>query len=437
MNRPPVLLLGTAALLLALGSGAWWATRRTPGAPPQEELITPFHAAPAGAGTLIEFQPSSTPLRSLRWAAALPGGAAVAQILSQSGRQQVVLFQQGEPGPVLSLPVPPEASSTFFRFADLTDAALVPGEFLILLYRGSGEAVPGLILAWDLRNQRVRWSRRAPGERIALSPDRRSLFLFGTGPVTVFDLGAKSSGTAPQPITVELPPEVKGVSSLFPTGSRSFLVAHASGLSSWRNGTWTHTPAPPSSSLGFPAGLGRLAGNTKGIWWQPEPGTLIPLGTEGTPGEAKNLKALLPETAGMDASLLHLLGEAEDGALWFGLTRPSLPPVAPAPEAALPSGEPEAGLPAPVPSPVAPAPQPTREAWEAHLKTGLDRLYRWVPGEGALRLIALPQAWTALAPPPGLPCPAGDGGLRPEAGALLCGGPERAWWLPLRALQPR
>lgn len=435
MTRP-VLALGAAALALLLGSSAWWLTRRNPGAPPQEEQATPFRVAPAGGGKLIEFQPSPAPLRSLRWTVPLAGGAAVAQILSQSGRQQVVLFQQGEPGPVLSLPVPSDISGTFFQFADLVDAALVPGELLVLLYRGPVETAPALVLAWDLRAQQIRWSRRAPGHHAALSPDRHSLFLFGPDdPVTLLDLGAKP---APQPVSVELPQEVKGVSSLLATGSRSFLAAHASGLSSWRNGVWVHVPVPPSSPLGFPAGLGRLAGHARGAWWQPEPGTLIPLGSDGAPGEAKDLKALLPEAAVLDASLLHLLGEAEDGSLWFGLSRPLLPPpVASTPEAAPASVEPGAGLPVPVLPSAVPGSHPSREAMETHLKLGLDRLYRWAPGEGALSRIALPQVWATLGPPAGLPCPAGDGGLRPEAGVLLCGEPARTWWLPLGALQPK
>jgi hypothetical protein len=64
----------------------------------------------------------------------------------------------------------------------------------------------------------------------------------------------------------------------------------------------------------------------------------------------------------------------------------------------------------------------------------LDRLYRWKPGEDRMKVVLIGEAWKRLSPPPGIPAPTGDENLRPEAGALLCGGPDRIWWLPLKAL---
>lgn len=437
MNRP-ALVMGATLLVLSLGSGgAWWLTRRTPGAPPQEEAVQPFRIGAVGAGRYIELQPPPAPLRNLRWTAPLPGGAVVAQILTQTGRQQAVLFLQGESGPAFTLPDPAEVSGTFFHFADLVDAALVPGEALVLLYRGAGDpTAPALALAWDLQTQQIRWSHRAPGERLALSPDRHSVFLYGTGTaIHILDLAGRARKTGPQVMSVDLPPALETISSLLPTGSRSFLVAHASGLSAWRNGEWTHALAPPSSPLGFPRGLGKLAGSAQSGWWQPEPGTLIPLGPHGTQGTPHNLAALLPDLENLDAALLRLLGEDPDGQLWFGLVRPALPALPPVPEPLPDSGAPEPVLAGP---PVAaPLIRPSREAWEAHLRNGLERLYCWKPGEGRMKVVTLPEAWKRLAPPPGLSYPSGEDGFRPESGALLCGGPERVWWLPLRALQPR
>ena len=133
-----------------------------------------------GAGQLIDLQPLTVPLRKIRWTSPLPGGAAVAQILSQTGRQQAVLFLNGVPGPAISLSEPAGIPATFFQFADLVDAALAPDDALVLLYRSSEEAAaPGLVLAWDLRTQQIRWSQQAPGEHLALSPDHHSVFLFG------------------------------------------------------------------------------------------------------------------------------------------------------------------------------------------------------------------------------------------------------------------
>ena len=458
MTRP-ALAVGAAALILALGSGAWWMARRTPGAPPQEESLEPFRAAAAGAGTLIDLQPPPTPLRSVRWAGPLPGGAAVAQVLSQTGRQQVVLFQQGEPGPAISVPEPPGTPNGFFSFADLVDAALAPGDALVLLYRSASDpASPALVLACDLGTRQVRWSLRAPGEHLALSPDHRSVFLFGAStPVGILDLAGRPGSSKSVSVSVDLPPGVASISSLLPLGRRAFLVAHGAGLSAWTDGAWTHAQAPAPSPLGFPGGLGRVAGDAKGGWWQPEPGVLVPLGPGGKPGPARDLKALLPENASMDANLLQLLGEEADGHLWFGLARPTLPaPVAapaPAPMPALvptpaASPLPEAAdqvPPAPAAAvPEAPAPepaagQPSRADWMAHLDKGLDRLYLWKPGEARMKVVLLPEAWKRLAAPQGIPPLAGAplGDLRPEAGFMLCGGPDRTWWLPLRALRPQ
>lgn len=428
-----IAMMGAAILTLSLGASAWWITRRTPGAPPQEEAVQPFRAGAAGAGRYIELQPPPAPLRNLRWTTPLPGGAVVAQILTQTGRQQVALFLQGEPGPAFVLPSPTGAPDTFFQFAELVDAALAPGEALVLLYRGAGDAAaPSLVLAWDLRTQQIRWFHRAPGDHLALAPDRRSVFLYGSGTaVHILDLAGPARKTGPQVTTLDLPPALETIASLLPTGSRSFLVAHASGLSAWRNGEWSHAPAPASSPLGFARGLGKLAGNGKAGWWQPEPGILIPLGPQGAQGAPRNLAALLPDAENLDAALLRLLGEDPDGQLWFGLARPALPALVPVPES-LPDSVAPAG-----PLPAAPPIQPSREAWEAHLRNGLDRLYCWKPSEDRMKVVTLPEAWKRLAPPPGLSYPDGEDGFRPESGALLCGGPERVWWLPLSALQPR
>jgi len=440
----PAAFLGVAVLTLALGGGGWWLSRRNPGTPPQEELLEPFRATASGTGQLIELQPPPVPLRGVRWTLPLPGGAAVAQILTQTGRQQVVLFLQGVPGPAFSLPRPGGVPDAFFQFADLVDAALVPDDTLVLLYRSSdGAATPGLVLAWDLHSQQIRWSHRAPGEHLALAPDRHRVFLFGPGtPVSILDLADRSGAQKAKATTVELPPDVKGGSSLLPLSSRAFLLAHDSGLSTWRNGGWSHVQAPPPSPLGFARGLGQVAGHAKAAWWQPEPGVLIPLGPDGKPGAPRDLKVLLPEAASLDASLLRLLGEEADGRLWFGLARPTLPAPSPAPGPAPgPAGTPapeasDPNLPEAAALPPPPAILPSREAWEAHLGQGLERLYCWNPGEDRMKAVSLREVWKRLTPPPGIPGPPAEGSLRPEAGALLCGGPDRVWWLPLKALQP-
>lgn len=433
-------LIGTIALVLALGGCAFWMTRRTPGAPPQDEILAPFKAQASGAGQLLELEPPPVPLRAVRWVGPLPGRAVVAQVLTQTGQQHVALFQDGKPGPVLSLPCPSNVPDNFFRFAELVDAVLIPGETVVLLYRGTNGADPALALAWDLPSGQMGWAHRAPGRHLALSPDRRSVFLFGgNGGVSILDPARQAAKAKAHTTLVELPPESGEISSLLPMGSRSFLATHRSGLSAWHHGAWTHVRAPAPSPLGFDRGLGILAGSAKTAWWQPEPGRLIPLDPDGVPGVPRNLKALLPDAAALDAELLRLLGTDPEGGLWFGLARPALPPPAPAQEVALAPPPPEAGAPAEAIGsalPAQPAP-PSREAWETHLKLGLERIYRWPPGAETMTAMTWAEAWKNLAPPPGIPRPTGDGGLRPEAGALILGVPERMWWLPLKAVQPR
>lgn len=435
MIRPKP-LLGAAALAILAGTGLFWMTRRTPGTPPSEEAAVPFRAEAVGAGSLLELQPPPVPLRAVRWVGPLPGRAAVAQILTQTGRQQAALFLEGRPAALAAFDAPAGLPQGYFPFADLVDAAVVPGREAVLLYRGPG-GESGLVLVWELDSGRIRSTLRAPGDHLALSPDGRSAFLYGgRAGVTILNL-AGGSETKVATTLVELPPEVGAVSGLLPTGPRAFHLAHPGGLSTWRNGVWTHASAPLPSLLGFPAGSGRLAGGAAGAWWQPEPGQLLPIGADGTPGEPRDLKALLPSDAALDAAMLSLLGEDADGQLWFGLSRPTLPvpapPPPPSPEAAPPDAT-SPSVPAQGPGPLDDA---VRAAWTAHLQKGLDRVYRWRPGASAMKPVGWSAVWKDLAPPPGIAPPVGDGGLRPEAGGLLLGAPDRMWWLSLGAIQPR
>jgi hypothetical protein len=433
----PLPLLGAALAAGLLLAGISWVLRRTPGTAPQEEAYIPFKAQPLGAGTLTELQPPPSPLRALRWTNPLPGGAAVAQILSQTGRQQVVLIQEGNPGPHLLLACPQGVPASFFQFAELADAAVVPGETLALLYRGLRQEESGLVMVWDLRGNRLQTWCRTQGERLALAADRRSLFLFGgAAPIGHLDLGTHRGPGPATPSQVDLPAEVKEVTGFLPLGGASFALTHPGGLALWRDGAWTHPAVPPASALGFNKGCGTVAGARGAAWWQPEPGLLLPLGADGTPGTPVDLKALLPEAAALDAPLLRLLGVDPDGQLWFDLAKPNLPP---------PIHLPAGAVQAPTESePVAAAPPPlvpaefvtfTREAMEAHLALGLDRLYRWQPKTKAMARVLWSEVWNRLGAPTDLPRPTGGADLRPEAGGLHLGAPERRWWLPLRALQ--
>lgn len=441
MAMRPASLVATLAFALVVG-GSFWLTRRNPGIPPQEEAFVPFRSAVAGAGQLLELQPPPAPLRSVRWTGPLPGGSAVAQILTQTGRQQATLIMDGRPEASATLECPPGVPEAFFRFADLSHAAVVPGRIALLLFRDANGGEMPLVLAWDLASNQASWFHRAPGHRLTLSADQGSAFLFGSDQsVTIFPL-TRGPGSGGSPITVDLPPDTGAIADLLPLGPRAFLLAHHSGLSSWLDGTWHRTARPAPSLLGFPTGLERLVRAPKGPWWQPEPGLLLPLDRQGQPGAPVDLRALLPDGSGHDAAMLQLLGATSDGQLWFALAPPTLPPAAPPPAPTL-MEDPSQAEPAP-PMAAPPAPESPasldpveREAWEAHLRKGLDRIYRWKPGSRAMQ----PMAWTALwkqaAPPPGILPPTRPADLQPEAGGLLLGTPERMWWVPLASLQPR
>ncbi len=447
-----ILLPALAFLLVTLGLGAGWFLRRGPaGPPPEGGDRPPFLVQAAGQGQLIEFQPSEIPIRSLRWSRPLPGRAAVAQVLTQSNRQQAFLFVDGHLQATLTLVRPAGIPENLFHFAELQDAAYLPGRLLLLLYRISPPGEDPLVVAWNLEKGAIQWTFRGPGSRLVLSPEARTAFLFGPGaPVQILRLTGKdgSSLAGPSPTRVDLPPGSTGFTDLLAMGQGDFLATDATGLSAWRGGTWSQTPAPTRSPLGFGANGGSLAHTGDSYWWQPEPGQLIQVGADGRPSGPQDLSTLVAGTPARDAALLHLLGADAQGALWFVPVAPDFtgsPLDASVP--GLPVPEPVVAAPATVPgSPEAPpgapaAPTPSlRETWEPYVKGGLDRLYRWKPGTPSMQGFAWASAWPRLGPPAVISMPTGDGGLVPDSGAFLLGGQEHRWWLPLASVplaQPR
>ena len=216
-----------------------------------------------GPGTLLHYADGQTPLRALRWLAPLPGGIQAVQVLTQSDRQRLVLFQNGAMIANLLVPRPTGVREGFFNFAELREAIVLPGDVAVLLYR-STDASSGempLVIAMDLATQATRWVHRAPGEHFALGRDANSGCVFLFGPTAILRLPLalqKGERIGEMPFRVglkpiELPEEIKTPSDLLPTGPWSFLLAHGGGLSSYsENRGWKHWPTPseaPSSSL--------------------------------------------------------------------------------------------------------------------------------------------------------------------------------------------
>lgn len=451
-----ILVPSLAFLLVLLGLGAGWFLRRSPaGGPPPGDERPPFLVQPAGQGQLIEFQPSEIPIRSLRWSRPLPGGAVVAQLLTQSNRQQAILFLAGHMQTILTLERPAGIPENLFHFAELQDAAYLPGRLLLLLYRVTPPGEDPLVVAWNLEMGAIQWTFRGAGSRLVLAPDAQTAFLFGPGaPVQVLRLTGKDGHplAGPSPSRIELPPGVTGFTDLLATGPAEFLATEAGGLAAWRNGAWSRIPSPVRSPLGFGTYGGCLARTGEAYWWQPEPGQLIQVSADGRTAPPQDLSGLVAGVQARDAALLHLLGADPRGGLWFApvapdftapladVSTPGIPipaPAEPGPAPARPTAQ--EAPPAVPPAPTTPPPT-LQETWTPYLKAGLDRIYRWKPGSSAMEGFGWSAIWPRLSPPAIIPLPTGDGGLEPGSDGFLLGGQEHRWWLPLSAVplaQPR
>lgn len=459
-------LLLAFLVALALGGSAWWLLRTGSTPYSLDESFTSFSADNLGAGRLFRFTDGGRPLRTFHWLRPTAGGIEVAQVLTQTDQQQIGIFQNGLLIAQLHVPRPDGVTDGFYRFAQLRDAVVVPGNAAVLLYRAQDATsadVP-LIVAVDLNTQSVRWSHRAAVERLALDQGQAASGAAGAMN-TVIGYGDKGElvrlplalqaderegAKGPRAIAqaMELPPEIQDITDLVPTGGAHMLISHRMGLSAYlgKEG-WNHLSLPAPGPLGFVEPKSSLAFNGKKIWWQPEPGRLLQVEPDGTPVALWEPRTFaIPAPYEKDAELLQLLGGDPEGRLWFGLAVPTLlRPVAnptqetaPVPNPAPKDGEtkPDAAATA-APMPAAP-PQTIegvdRGAWETYLHQGLDRVYCWDPESGAIKRASWTECWRKLGPPSDFSIPLGDGALQPEAGGFLFDSGTQAWWLPLKDL---
>jgi hypothetical protein len=435
-----------------LAASFWFLLRRGPSVGPPAESTLTFKVETYSPGRVLQYADGQTPLRALRWLPPLPGSIQPVQILTQSNRQRLVLFLDGKVMASLAVPRPSGVREGFFNFAELRDAIIIPDDVAVLFYRSADPSTGEmpLIIAMDLASQAIRWVHRAPGERLALGGDSNngSVFLFGTtSPVLRIPLalqkGERMNDTPFRASLkpMEMPEEIKAPVDLLPTGPWGFLLAHAGGLSSYSESKgWKHWPTPPGASLAFNDAQPRLA-QSKGYWWQPFPGRILQIKADGSPVSAFDAVALAPAAPwSMDGALLKLRGADPNGNLWFSLAMPSTPSSVATPEQ-LPT-EAKEDNPESSDTPKAWKPEnqgsrastSTPEDWNTYCSQGLERIYRWSPERRTLQGRALPEAWAALAPPPGLNRPDGLQGFRPESGMLLVESGPTAWFLPLEAL---
>lgn len=436
------ILLASSVALLLIGGGLWLSTRRQPTGTMLADAPGAFRAEAAGAGTTLTLQDPQIPLRALRWLGPFRGGLLAAQVLTQSDRQQVAFFREGQPAGEILVVKPFGLSEGFWRFAVLKEVVELPGGEAALLYApgDAGSAEPAVIVAADMAHGEVRWTHRGAFSRMVLTEgaDPALLCYGGASPVQRLPLAAARGGeagrTGPNAAakSLELPPEVPAVEDLLPTGGATFLVAHPKGLSAYRGSKgWTHAAAPEDKGVPTSGWRSVLVRAGKTIWWQPWPGQLLSVRADGSDASAWELEE--PEEGdplGPDRHLLRLAGADAEGALWFTLAKPA-PPVATAP---VPPAPPAPADPAPAPT-VAPAEAAAAPMdWAAYQAKGLDRVYRWHPHRSRLEALAWSQVWAGLRPPLDLAQLGPDQVLHPESGALLIEGARGSWLLPLKAL---
>lgn len=449
-------LLIACIVLFALGGGAWWLfrVRSTPFS--LDEPFRSFSADNLGVGRLFRYTDGGRPLRAIHWLRPSAGGIVVAQVLTQTDQQQIGIFQNGLLIAQLHVPRPEGVTEGFYRFAQLRDAVVLPGDVAVLLYRAQDATsadVP-LMVAMDLNTQLVRWSHRAAVERlvIASNPSQangkavNSVIGFGgTGELVSLPLALqkdeREGARAPRAgaRSIEIPPEILGITDVIPTGGSSLLISHRMGLSAYLGEKgWNQISLPNPGPLGFVEPKSSLASNGKKIWWQPEPGRILQVKTDGTPlaaWEPPSFPIAAPHEK--DAELLQLLGADAEGKLWFGLAVPTLlQPLANTNQKNV--GDSKSNAPATLePTPMS-QPQAIegvdRSAWEDYLRKGLDRVYCWDPENGAIKRASWTECWRSLGPPSDFSIPLGDGALRPGTGGFLFDSGTQAWWLPLKEL---
>lgn len=428
--------LAILAVLAALVSGILWAARRQPSTPPAESPLSAFTTDPAGKGILLRYQEGQGPLRFIRWITA-PGGIQIAQVVTQSNRQQIAWFDRGQLQAVFLVPKPLGVRDGFFAFAELQDACLVPGDVAVLLYRAaevSSDELP-LVLALDLATQEIRWIHRARGIRLAQTPDLQdgAVYLYGsTDPIVRLPLAeqktdqANRSGLRSAAKVIELPAEIQEAGDLLPLGAWTLLVAHREGLSTYMGVKgWTHQPLPELAPTPFKDAVPRLA-RGKHLWWQPQPGLLVLLHGDGTQKQLWPLhETVTPDPSDRDGALLQLLGTDDQGKLWFSLATPAAPGGAGAEASeASPLGEGDSQAPDPRPSdepPLAAAPDQ-------------DRLYVWDPSDRVLKQLIWKDVLAGFPPPDRISLPPRLPAFRPsDQGLILSNGPS-AWWIPIGVL---
>ncbi len=399
------ILLAAGVAVLA-GGGLWMALRRAPTGTLLDEPASPFKVETAPPGWRVAFADGRLALRALRWLTPHQPGLLVAQVQTQSDRQQVTVFREGAAPADLMVPRPQGVGEGYWRFARLEDARVLPDGSVLLLYLPGQAGDPSLAVCAEPGAGEARWSVRGTFTRMDLGGGAEgAVFLYGqAGPV--LRVPVPGAGKRPAPREIELPPEAPSVDALLATGPSSFLAATPSGLSAWSAAKgWSHVAGPAERGLPCAEWRGSVVQAGRRFWWQAVPGRVAEVARDGSVIEDVEPGPLPAEDPfARDGRLLRLAGGDDKGRLWFAPAKPAVPADAD------PGGE-----------------------WAAWLAAGLDRVYRWDPAREGLERLAWGQAWSLVRPPQDIP--PGAPRLDPASGSLLLEGPPGAvWWAPLTAL---
>lgn len=445
MKRPLIFSLALTGLVLS-GVAVWLVGRSSFFGKPTQPA---FQVTPSGQGFLVQHGDNRVPLRTLRWVDVASGCPQLVQMTTQSGRQMLVMLEGTVVGGPITIPKPSTMPDNVFAFARLVTAFRLQGETWLLHYASEqGQAAPGHLLVVDLKAQRLLADQAVDGSQSALFPASRGahvLLVWGHRPgVTQQEIRYQNPGTWQIRTSALDAPEGSGpllAATLLPGGQ----VVTTDGASLFcregRAPAWSSPLAAPAPVLTFPTTQAALVQARGALWWQPRPGQLLRLSSQGADPQPA---ALPPPEAPfeMDGAMLSLIGADAQGALWFRLQAPNpeVPPthpvpalasVPPAPTPTADPSSPEAWLPD---TPAQATPPATTETWKAYLAQGTERIYRWVPGASTLTRLRPEDATRALGTPP---FPVGfdlGEGLSPSSGIWRSQDPARGGWVLLSAL---
>ncbi len=395
--------------------------------------LTPCTLEARGVGFLLTYRSGEIPIRNCSWAVSESPTLRYLHVITQNDHH--FLYQVHESGTVQSSPIlmPGDLPPSFIRTAVLKRTLPLPdGSLLLHLVSETQKERPSLLIRTASQSGAVLWYQRFPGTSSTISTGSgdKEWVLFGGSTALTHISGWNRGAALSAPAVRSIDPPAQAGEALdaraLPDGS--VIFSHTKGLSAWiPDRGWQEvlpTPVPVSTT---PRTLGALAYLGGRILWQPLPGTLYAVSRTA---EAFSCIALdlpmTPQNLALDRSMLRLLGNDPEGALWFDLQAP--PQIPQAPTAAPADGQEPTGW-----KDEQRQPAPDDEAWKAHLARPLDRIYWWAEGTSELKQLSWAEAQQALGQP--LESRSTGLNLQPSQGIASSQEANPSWWVSLARLK--